>query len=50
MHTHTLCTCADSGCAKLARLCVEDSMSLSDSSLPERTDVTLLVIPAGPIE
>lgn len=49
VNTHIGCTCA--GCVKLARLCVEDSMSLSDSSLPERIDVTLLVIPpAGPME
>lgn len=50
LHKHT--TCADIGvrCVKLARLCVEDSISLSTSSLLERREVPLLVIPAGPME
>lgn len=45
-------TCGDSGCvgARLLWLCIEDSISLSESSLPERVDITLLVIYPGPIE
>lgn len=45
-------TCGDRGCdgAKLLWLCIEDSISLSESSLPERVDITLLVIHPGPIE
>lgn len=45
------CTCGVSaaGCVKL-RLWVDESILLSDISLPDRTDVTLLAIPAGPME
>jgi hypothetical protein len=38
------------GCERLFRLSVEDSMSLSESSLPERADVTLTLITPGPME
>lgn len=48
---HVRCTCAvsEAGCAKL-RLWVDESILVSDISLPDRTDVTLLAIPAGPME
>lgn len=48
---HACCTCGvnAAGCVKL-RLWVDESILLSDISLPDRTDVTLLAIPAGPME
>lgn len=48
-HACGTCGVIAAGWAKL-RLWVDESILLSDISLPDRTDVTLLAIPAGPME